>query len=220
MPRKKDLKGIRKTKRKNTPSITKIAAHERGHNDAMARMPLYIVQDPRFPSSKSCPSVEFQDMDEIVYHDKYLDCLTLLQRWMQTIISNSLCFLSEHQKLVIEEVILKSTPALEVAKKLKKSKTTISHSLYGIYVPEYNTFHGGSLKKLRSIVEKSPEFKNYIKLKRIINSKPSETYLDFFLESSKDRKFSFTLSEFLLMKYATLEVKSNDINTRAIEKDS
>lgn len=221
MPSKKELKGIKKTKRKITPNVSKMADITYAMGDAITKNPIYAGNFEGWDVRASCPKINFIDLDDLIYNDKLLDCQTILQSWIQIIVSNSLMMLTDHQRLVIEEVILKSTPALEVSKKLKKNKTTISHSLYGIFIPEYGTFHGGSLKKLKTIIEKSLEYKNYLKLKKVLNSKPSEKYLNIFLEYSQDRRFSYILSQKLLSINPYIEEVTNEKpNTKATKRDT
>lgn len=196
---KKNLKGIPKQRRKDTPVLSKMVELTTGLCDAMTREPIFMFFNNEFESRRGTPKVDFLDVDEFCYSEKLLDCQTLLQGWIQIIVANSLCFLTQHQKTILEEVVLKGKTPMDVARERKMCKTAVHHSIYGIFIPEYNKFHGGSLRKLKSIIEKSPEYHNYKRLKKVLASKPSEKYLDIFLEYAKDRRFSYILSEKLLM---------------------
>lgn len=192
---------FKKRKLKDKPRISRYAGTVFERHDAFKpKFLLYFSNLNNIDATKHCPLVEFEEQHQISYERKVEECFTILTEWVQVIVSNQLCFLTDHQKLIIEEVFFKSTPLLQVAKKLGINPTGVSHAIHGIYREQFKCFHGGALKKLKEIFDNSKEYQNYLELKAIMASEPEEAYLDFFLENSGNRRFSITLSEFLLKK--------------------
>jgi hypothetical protein len=124
--------------------------------------------------------------------DKLYDAKEVIRVWEAQVVKYYYSFLSEHQRYVLDQIILNELRPTEVAKAMKLHSTAIYNSLYGIYNKEKDKFYGGSLKKLKELLEQSEEYQGILYIKKVINDDVEEKVLDYII-NQEGKNFSLLL---------------------------
>jgi predicted DNA-binding protein YlxM (UPF0122 family) len=124
--------------------------------------------------------------------EKLYEAKEVIRTWECQVVKYYYSFLTDHQRHILDQIILNELRPTEVAKSMKLHTTAIFNSLYGIYNKEKDKFYGGSLKKLKELLEKSEEYQGIIYIKRLVNNDPDETLLDYII-NQEGKNFSLLL---------------------------